>query len=225
MQTPSEILEWGCTQFYPQIAIASSFSIDDTVVIDIATKIQPRIKVIYINTGFQFPETDFIKELLKKRYDLNLVEYSSLISLKEQIHRYGTQLYTHNPDLCCNLRKVEPIKRALKTVNAWITGLRRDQSSTRRNLQVIEHELTETGRRVTKINPLANWSRQDVWDYIHTHDLPYNPLYDDGFMSIGCKVCTRPVQKEEDERAGRWAGTEKRECGIHTFLKKDDRTK
>jgi phosphoadenosine phosphosulfate reductase len=219
MQTPSAILKWGITQFYPRIAIASSFSIDDTVVIDLATKIQPNIEVIYINTGHQFPETDAIKEIVKQRYHLNLIEYSAPLSLEEQTQRYGVQLYVHNPDLCCKVRKVEPFKRALTKVDAWITGLRREQSVTRRNLQVIEHESTETGQQLIKLNPLASWSRQDVWDYIRTYDLPYNSLYDSGFMSIGCSVCTRRVQNGEDERAGRWAGTGKLECGIHTFLK------
>lgn len=222
MQTPSTILKRGITQFYPRIAIASSFSIDDTVVIDLATKIQPNIEVIYINTGYQFSETDAIKEILKQRYHLNLIEYSSPLSLEEQTERYGVQLFAHNPDLCCKVRKVEPFKRALTKVDAWITGLRREQSVTRRNLQIVEHEYTENGQRLTKINPIASWSRQDVWDYIHTHDLPYNPLYDSGFTSIGCRVCTRRIQNGDDERAGRWAGTGKLECGIHTFLKKTE---
>ena len=216
---PSEILKWSIEKYYPRIAIASSFSVEDIVLIDMATQIQPNIKIFYINTGFQFKETDNVKEALKKKRNLNLIEYSPLLSIEEQTLKYGPKLYDRNPDVCCKLRKVEPIRRALQEVDAWITGLRRDQATTRQNLEVVELNYKGDGKPLTKVNPLTYWTKKEVWNYIQNNKLPYNTLYDQGYMSIGCKPCTRPVQQGEDERTGRWTGKGKTECGIHTFLK------
>jgi phosphoadenosine phosphosulfate reductase len=216
---PSEILSWSIEKYYPRIAIASSFSVEDTVLIDMATQIQPNLKIFYINTGFQFKETDNVKEALKKKRNLNLIEYSPLLSIEEQTLKYGPKLYDRNPDVCCKLRKVEPIRRALQEVDAWITGLRRDQATTRQKLEVVELDYKGDGKPLTKINPLTYWTKKEVWNYIQNNKLPYNTLYDQGYMSIGCKPCTRPVQQGEDERTGRWTGKGKTECGIHTFLK------
>lgn len=216
---PSEILSWSIEKYYPRIAIASSFSVEDTVLIDMATQIQPNLKIFYINTGFQFKETDNVKEALKKKRNLNLIEYSPLLSIEEQTLKYGSKLYDRNPDVCCKLRKVEPIRRALQEVDAWITGLRRDQATTRQKLEVVELDYKGDGKPLTKINPLTYWTKKEVWNYIQNNKLPYNTLYDQGYMSIGCKPCTRPVQQGEDERTGRWTGKGKTECGIHTFLK------
>jgi len=216
---PSEILRWSIEKYYPRIAIASSFSVEDIVLIDMATQIQPNIRIFYINTGFQFKETDNVKEALKKKLNLNLIEYSPLLSIEEQTLKYGPKLYDRNPDVCCKLRKVEPIRRALQEVDAWITGLRRDQATTRQKLEVVELDYKGDGKPLTKINPLTYWTKKEVWNYIQNNKLPYNTLYDQGYMSIGCKPCTRPVQQGEDERTGRWTGKGKTECGIHTFLK------
>lgn len=215
-----KILKWCINRYQSRIAIASSFSVEDTVVIDLATKVDPAITVFYINTGFQFKETDKIKEALKKRYQLNLLEYSPSLSIEEQNLKYGQELCEKKPDLCCKLRKVKPIKRALRELDAWITGLRREQAKTRRDIKMVELEYTKDGRPITKINPLAHWTRQQVWFYIVDNQLPYNSLYDKGYMSIGCEPCTRPVWRGEDERAGRWTGKDKDECGIHTFMKR-----
>lgn len=219
-KTPNYVLEWAIRRFHPRIAIASSFSVEDTIVIDMATKIQPDIKVFYINTGFQFKETDEIKDILKKKYQLNLVEYSSKLSTEEQTLKYGENLYKKDANLCCQLRKVEPIKRALKELDAWITGLRRGQAVTRKNLDIVQINKLDNQTSLVKVNPLINWTRQQVWSYIEDNEIPYNPLYDKNYASIGCEPCTRPVQPGEDERAGRWAGTNKKECGIHTFSEK-----
>ena len=217
--SPIEVLKWGIKKYHPRIAIASSFSVEDTIIIDMATKIEPTIKVFYINTGFQFKETDEIKEALKKRYQLNLVEYSSPLSIEEQNRKYGPELNQKDPNLCCSIRKVETIKKALKELDAWITGLRIEQATTRRNIETVELECTDDGRPLLKINPLAYWNKKQVWQYIINNQLPYNPLYDKGYTSIGCEPCTRPIQQGEDERAGRWAGKDKTECGIHTSMK------
>jgi phosphoadenosine phosphosulfate reductase len=219
---PDELLKRYIPKYYPRIAIASSFSVEDTIIIDMATKIEPQIKVLYIDTAFHFKETDEVIQALRKKYDLNLVKYSSLLSLEEQKLKYGPALYERDPDLCCQLRKVEPIKRALHELDAWIAGLRREQSSTRRNIQQVEQECRDDGRLITKLNPLATWTKQQVWQYIADNRLPYNALYDKGYTSIGCAPCTRPVSEQNNDRAGRWAGKGKLECGIHTFMKKTD---
>jgi phosphoadenosine phosphosulfate reductase len=218
---PTEVLKWGINRYHPKIAIASSFSVEDIVLIDMATQIEPAIKVFYINTGFHFKETEAIKKLIKKRYHLNLVEYSSLLSIEDQNLKYGPELHKENPDLCCKLRKVEPIKRALRELDAWITGLRREQAVTRKDTKTAELGYTDEGNPLIKVNPLAHWTRQQVWEYLENNKIPYNPLLDKGYLSIGCEPCTRPIQQGEDERAGRWVGKEKTECGIHTFMKKD----
>jgi phosphoadenosine phosphosulfate reductase len=218
---PIEVLNRSISQYYPRIAIASSFSVEDTVLIDMASKIEPKIKVFYINTGFQFKETDEVKEALKKRYDLNLVEYSSLLSMEEQSLKCGTNLHERDSDLCCKLRKVEPIKRALRELDAWITGMRREQARTRRDIKIVGLEYKADGKPLVKVNPLAHWTRQQVWDYIVDNQLLYNTLYDNGYLSIGCEPCTRPVLQGEGERAGRWSGKGKTECGIHTFMRKE----
>lgn len=219
---PTEVLKWGINRYYPKIAIASSFNVEDIVLIDMATQIEPAIKVFYIDTGFHFKETEAIKKLIKKRYRLNLVEYSPLLSIEDQNLKYGPELYKEKPDLCCKLRKVEPIKRALRELDAWVTGLRREQAVTRKGTMTVESGYTDEGNPLIKMNPLAHWTSQQVWEYLENNQIPYNPLLDKGYLSIGCEPCTRPIQQGEDRRAGRWAGTDKTECGIHTFMKKDE---
>lgn len=214
---PNYVLEWAIRKFHPRIAIASSFSVEDTIVIDLATKIQPDIKVFYINTGFQFKETDETKDIITKKYQLNIVEYSSKLSLEEQALKHGEKLYKKDANLCCHLRKVEPIKRALKELDAWITGLRRAQAKTRKNIDIVQLNKLGNQTSLVKVNPLINWTKDQVWRYIKDNEIPYNPLYDKSYTSIGCEPCTRPVRPGEDERAGRWADTNKEECGIHTF--------
>ena len=219
---PTEVLKWGINRYHPKIAIASSFSVEDIVLIDMATQIEPAIKVFYINTGFHFKETEAIKKLIKKRYHLNLVEYLPLLSIEDQNLKYGPELHKKNPDLCCKLRKVEPIKRALQELDAWITGLRREQAVTRKNTKTVELGYTDEGKPLIKVNPLAYWTKQQIWQYIENNKIPYNSLLDKGYLSIGCEPCTRPIQQGEDERSGRWIGKGKTECGIHTFMKKDE---
>jgi phosphoadenosine phosphosulfate reductase len=207
-----ELLEWAVAEFAPRIAMTSSFGAEGIVLIDKLARIAPNIPIIYLDTGFQFKETDELKERLRARYHLNLIEHRTALSTTEQAAIYGDRLYARDPDLCCRLRKVEPLRRALKGFDAWIAALRRDQSPTRVGIRLIEwnaqHELI-------KINPLAAWTRQKVWDYIVRHNLPYHPLYDEGYASIGCAPCTRRVEAGAHERSGRWDGETKLECGIH----------
>lgn len=207
-----EILEWAVERFSPRLAMTSNFGAEGVVVMDHLARVAPETPIIYLETGFQFPQTDELKERLRARYGLNIVERRATLSVEEQSRIYGERLYERDPDLCCRIRKVEPLAEALKGFDAWIAALRRDQSPTRANIGVVEWNARHG---LVKINPLATWTRRMVWDYIVKHDLPYNPLYDDGYASIGCMPCTRRVMAGQHERSGRWDGEKKLECGIH----------
>jgi phosphoadenosine phosphosulfate reductase len=207
-----DILEWAVDRFAPHLVMTSNFGAEGVVVIDKLARIAPQTPVVYLDTGFQFAETDRLKERIRERYRINIVEQRAELSVGEQNRVYGKRLYERDSDLCCRIRKVEPLKRALAGYDGWIAALRRDQSPTRANIRVVEwnarHELV-------KIHPLAAWTRRDVWDYITRHKLPYHPLYDDGYTSIGCEPCTQRVAAGAHERSGRWEGKGKLECGIH----------
>jgi phosphoadenosine phosphosulfate reductase len=207
-----ELLEWAVAEFSPRIAMTSSFGAEGVVLIDKLARIAPEVPILYLDTGFQFPETDQLKERLRALYNLNIVEHRAALSVAEQAAIYGDQLYARDPDLCCRMRKVEPLKQALKGLDGWIAALRRDQSPTRAGIGLIEWNARH---HLVKLNPLAAWTRQQVWDYIVRYDLPYNSLYDAGYASIGCTPCTRRVEADAHERSGRWDGQTKLECGIH----------
>jgi phosphoadenosine phosphosulfate reductase len=207
-----EILEWAAERFGEGLVMTSNFGAEGVVVIDHLARIAPQTPIVYLSTGFQFAETDRLKERLRERYGLNIVERSAVLSVEEQNRIYGEKLYERDPDLCCRLRKVEPLRQALIGYHAWIAALRRDGSPTRANIGIVEWNARHN---LVKINPLAGWTRRDVWDYIVKNDLPYNPLHDEGYTSIGCTPCTRRVEAGAHERSGRWVGRQKLECGIH----------
>ena len=208
-----EILEWAVARYSPRLVMTSNFGVEGVVLMDHLMRVAPQIPVIYLNTGFQFPATDEVKERLRDRYKFNLIEARALLSVEEQAKIYGERLYETNSDLCCRIRKVEPLQRALAGVDGWLAALRRDQSPTRAGIKVVEWN---ERHQLAKIHPLARWTRSEIWSYIVKNDLPYNRLYDDGYTSIGCWPCTRQVVAGEHERSGRWAGSRKQECGIHT---------
>lgn len=207
-----EILEWAVGKFAPRLAMTSNFGAEGVVVMDKLAQVAPETPVIYLETGFQFAETDQLKARLRSRYGLNIIERRAELSVAEQDRIYGERLYERDPDLCCRIRKVEPLAAALKGYDAWIAALRRDQSPTRANIGIVEWNARHG---LVKINPLATWTRRQVWDYIVSNELPYNPLYDEGYTSIGCQPCTRRVVAGQHERSGRWDGEKKLECGIH----------
>src|SRR5215510_12164143 len=161
-----EILAWAVERFSPRLAMTSNFGAEGVVVIDHLARVAPRTPIIYLETGFQFVETDQLKERLRARYGLNVIERRAELSVEEQNRIYGERLYERDPDLCCRIRKVEPLAAALKGYDAWIAALRRDQSQTRANIGVVEWN---TRHGLVKINPLAAWTRRQVWDYIVTH--------------------------------------------------------
>jgi phosphoadenosine phosphosulfate reductase len=207
-----EILEWAVDRFAPGLVMTSNFGAEGVVVIDKLSRVAPQTPIVYLDTGFQFAETDQLKEKLRERYHLNIVEQRAELSVVEQDRLHGEKLYERDPDQCCRIRKVEPLRKALEGYDAWVAALRRDQSPTRANIGVVEWN---PRHHLIKVNPLAAWTRRDVWDYIVRHELPYNALYDDGYMSVGCAPCTRRVALGSHERSGRWDGEKKMECGIH----------
>jgi phosphoadenosine phosphosulfate reductase len=184
-----------------------------------AAGLKPDIKVFTIDTDFLFPESIELRARFEEKYGIRVEVLRGQVTIEEQNRKFGVRLFETNTDLCCQLRKVEPTGRALKGLDAWIAGLRRDQSKTRAAIDILETYERPDEPPLVKVNPLANWTRKDTWKYLLDHEVPYNPLLDRGFKSIGCWPCTQPVGADADERAGRWGG-QKTECGIHTFLER-----
>jgi len=211
--TPEAVLGWALHTYGTRMALACSFGgPSGMVLLDMALALEPRLPVFYLDTGLLFPETYTLIEKVAARYGISPIAVRPALSVAEQATAHGPALWSRQPDRCCDLRKVRPQRAFLADYDAWITGLRRDQASTRRATPVVSWD--ELGG-LAKIAPLARWSERDVWRYISAHDIPYNALHDQDYPSLGCTHCTRPVQPGEDRRAGRWAGFGKIECGLH----------
>jgi phosphoadenosine phosphosulfate reductase len=210
---PREILQWVDQTFpHGSAVLGTGFGAEGVVLIDLVVSLNRSIPIFFIDTGVLFPETYRLRTEIEKHYGISIQRYAPELSLEQQAMAYGDELWKRDPDLCCALRKVQPLDDALRGRKAWITGVRRSQSTGRRAAQLIEWDAVY---QVVKVNPLANLSKEQIWDYIRTHLLLYNPLYDRGYASIGCFHCTSPVREGEDERAGRWRGFQKTECGLH----------
>ncbi|MGG4033427.1 phosphoadenylyl-sulfate reductase [Paenibacillus cisolokensis] len=210
--TVEEIIRYAAETF-PKITFACSFGAEDVVLVDIIHKVAPQIDVFYLDTDFHFAETYETRDRIVERYpNIRFIQVKPKLTPEEQAREHGEELWKRDPNSCCNIRKVEPLTRILAQYEAWVTGIRRDQAPTRANAKKIEYD-TKFG--LIKFNPLASWTWEDVWNYIREHDVIYNPLHDRNYPSIGCEHCTRPVMPGEDPRAGRWAGTDKTECGLH----------
>jgi phosphoadenosine phosphosulfate reductase len=207
------VLCWAYRQYEDEIAIASAFGAEGIVLIDMAAQVRPHPRVFVLDTSFLFPETYRLIEQVESRYGITVQRVLPALSPEEQFRLYGDELWSRDPDLCCQLRKVEPLQRQLAQLRAWVTSIRRDQTQGRAQTRKVAWD-TRFG--VMKINPLADWSSERVWRYIHRRKLPYNPLLVQNYPSIGCVQCTRPVKPGEDPRAGRWPGFAKTECGLHT---------
>ncbi|KAA3661684.1 MAG: phosphoadenylyl-sulfate reductase [Chloroflexi bacterium] len=211
-QSPEVVLRWGLTTFNEDIVLATGFGPSGVVLMHMVSQIRAETAVFFLQTDLFFPETLALRDELRERFNINFVEVHSGLSLNEQAIQFGSALWQRNPDLCCRLRKVNPMRRYLSEKKAWITGVRRDQGRSRANTQIVAWD---NANHLIKLSPLATWRREQVWDYIYKNNLPYNDLHDHGYPSIGCLPCTKPVAAGEDERAGRWANMEKTECGIH----------
>jgi phosphoadenosine phosphosulfate reductase len=206
-----EILEWAWDAFGPQVVMSSSFQTQSVPLLHIVSRVCPEMPVVFIDTGFHFAETLTFRDELRSRYDLNVVVVHALLEKSQLLERYGEGLYRRDPDLCCYINKVEPMRRATSEMRAWVAGIRRDQTAHRKALKTLEPQPTG----LLKIHPMINWTKRDVWKYIDKYKLPSHPLFTKGYLSIGCVPCTRPVLAGEGERAGRWVGVEKTECGLH----------
>jgi len=194
-----------------------SFQVEDVVILHLLLDIKRDIPVLFIDTGYHFQEVyEFINKL-HEEWKFNLKVIKPDIDVEDFEKRYG-KLYESDPNLCCKLRKVEPLFREIKNYDLWITGLRREQSPTRANLEIVENIRLPDGKEITKLNPLAHWTWKEVWNYTVKEGLPYLKLYDEGYTSIGCKPCTSLPVRKDDLRSGRWGG-KKLECGIHTFYR------
>ena len=210
-KSAQEVLAWALERFHPDISLACSFGAEDVALVDMAVKIKPDAKIFYLDTGLLFPETLQVRDRIIERYGVEPLRCAG-ISLEEQARLHGEELWTRDPGACCDIRKVQPLTHALEPLQAWITGIRRDQSPTRANAGIVQWD----GKfNLVKVNPLARWTWDDVWAYIHENDVPYNVLHDQGYPSIGCAPCTQPVQGDSTDRSGRWAGSSKTECGLH----------
>jgi phosphoadenosine phosphosulfate reductase len=197
----SKIIQWATDRFGPHLSLTASMT--DAVLIDLAVKVNPAIEVVFIDTGYHFPETLETVERVRRHYGLNLRIMT--------VGHHAEELWKVDPENCCSAVKVGQLDRALAGKAAWMSGLRRDEASTRASAPIIGHDL----RGLIKINPLATWTDADVWAYIDEHEIIYNPLVDQGYLSIGCMPCTSPVEEGADARSGRWAGRDKTECGLH----------
>ena len=220
-KSPQEILEWALREFHPRLGLSSSFGAEDVVLIDMLYRINPEARVFTLETLRLPTETYTLIDQITMRYDSLVFEpyYPDLKQVSDMVAEHGFNLFYKSEELrklCCGIRKVEPLERALNSLDGWISGLRRDQAVTRTDIGKVE--LDEAHGNRVKINPLADWTWEQVWDYIREYNVPYNELHDNGFPSIGCAPCTRAVSSDEDPRAGRWwweLDPNSRECGLH----------
>lgn len=210
---PREIIRFAVDFFGDRIAVSSSFGAESACLLSLATQVKPDIRVIFIDTGFHFPETLAFKERLRERLKLNIVETGPAMGHAAFLREHG-RLYESDPDRCCAINKVEPLQRALQGVECWMSGVRADQTDYRAQMRFVE--LKKDG--LYKLSPLLAWTARDIYQYLKYEGLPMHPLWEKGYASVGCEPCTAVPGDPSDPRSGRWAGKHKTECGIHTFL-------
>ncbi|WP_052462163.1 phosphoadenylyl-sulfate reductase [Nigerium massiliense] len=207
-----DVARWAAETFGDAVAVACSMA-GDTVVPHLVARAHPGVDVLFLETGYHFPETLGTRDALAATIDANIVDVLPDLTVAEQDAEYGEKLHDRDPAACCAMRKVDPMNRELASYEAWVTGVRREDNALRANTPLIEWD---EKHQMVKINPLAAWTFDDVLDYAGSHGVPVNLLLTEGYPSIGCAPCTRPVAPGEDPRAGRWAGLAKTECGLHT---------
>jgi phosphoadenosine phosphosulfate reductase len=216
--SPQRILRWAVEIFFPKLTMATAFGAEGCCLIHMLADIQPGVRIFNLDTGYQFPETLQLRDRIKDRYGIEVEFIRPEMTVAEYEEDHGGPLYRHRPDQCCHDRKVLPLRSAVAGYNAWISAIRGDQTHDRAAASVVQWD---SKFNLVKVNPLLGWTKKDVWSFILKHDIPYNPLHDQGYPSIGCWPCTQAVGEGEDERAGRWAGLKKKECGLHVIEVQD----
>ncbi|WP_342511877.1 phosphoadenylyl-sulfate reductase [Sporosarcina sp. FSL K6-1522] len=208
-----QALQWAYDEYDDELVYACSFGVEGIVMIDLLSQIKPTAKVVFLDTGLHFPETYVLIDEVKQRYPQLSIELKKpALTVEEQAEKVGDELWARQPDRCCYMRKVLPLQETLSKATAWLSGLRREQSPSRSRTNFINKD--DTFQSI-KICPLIYWSWTDIWDYVKKHQLPYNPLHDQGYPSIGCAPCTLPGDTTSGSRSGRWADQTKTECGLH----------
>jgi phosphoadenosine phosphosulfate reductase len=210
--TPQEILRWSVDSFFPRLTMATAFGAEGCCLIHMLAEIEPRIHIFNLETGYQFPETLELRERIKQRYGIEVAYVRPEQTVAEYEEEHGGPLYDIRPDQCCHDRKIVPLRQAAMGNDAWISAIRKDQTQDRAQAGIVQWD-AKFG--LVKVNPLLGWTKRDVWGFVWKNKVPYNPLHDKNYPSIGCWPCTRAVAEGEDERAGRWAGKVKKECGLH----------
>jgi phosphoadenosine phosphosulfate reductase len=215
---PQKVLEYFISNYKKEIAFASSMGAEDQIITHFLSQIDKSVRIFTLDTGRLFPETYSLISRTKSHFEINIeIFFPDTANIEKMVNSKGINLFyesIENRKLCCNIRKIEPLKRAFKGLKVWICGLRREQAVTRQNMQMVEWD---NENQLIKINLLINWKEDDIWNFINKQGIPYNKLHDNGFPSIGCQPCTRSISKEEDVRAGRWwwENPETKECGLH----------
>ena len=207
-----DVLRWASEEFGERLCLSCSWQKQSSVLVHMVSELGLDVDIVELDTHLFFKETYETRERLVERYGLSLI-VPDVLTIAEQHKDEGPNLWETNPDRCCHIRKVEPLLQTLEPYDAWVSGIRREQSPSRAGARKVERS---DRYGVWKVQPLADWTEKDVWRYIMRNEIPYNPLHDAGYRSIGCMPCTRPTRPDEEERAGRWAGSDKLECGIHT---------
>lgn len=210
---PLEILRWASNTFGSRLTFATGFGAEGCVLLDLIGRHDLAIDIFTLDTGVLFPETYELWRRLEDKYGFTIRGVRPDQTIEQQAAAHGPELWGREPDRCCDLRKVTPLTAQLARFDAWITAIRRDQSDSRANALAVEWD---DKFALSKVNPLVHWTKRDVWAHLLKHDVPYNPLHDRGYPSVGCLPCTSTVEPGEDDRAGRWRGASKTECGLHT---------
>jgi len=214
LKTPQEIIAWAIENFWPQVALSSSFQTQSVPLLHMVTQIRRDVLIFFLDTGYHFWETGIFRERLASEWNLNVLDLYRDSRWDTLVHGRTHTLPLEDPNLCCYIHKVQPMQKAMKDLLAWISGIRRDQTPVRARANILE--LQPNG--LLKINPLLNWTQADVQNYMQEHHLPKHPLWEKGYRSVGCQPCTVAIDANDDERAGRWQGRGKIECGLHTEM-------
>ena len=212
--SPQDILAWAVRRYHPKLMMATAFGPEGCCILHMLSEIEPGVHVINLDTGYQFAETLELRERILDRYGIAVELVRPEQTVAEYEREHGGPLYVHRPDQCCYDRKIVPLRMAVQGYAAWISAIRGDQTEHRKVAGVVQWD-AKFG--LVKVNPLLRWTKTDVWKFLLDHDVPYNPLHDQGYPSIGCWPCTAPVEDGGDERSGRWAGSKKKECGLHVI--------